>query len=287
MLPFYPLSRAMPQVSVIIPTWNRRESLARAIGSVLAQRDVSVEVLVCDDDSDDGTREMVAGWSDDRVRLLTGPRAGMPAIPRNRGLAVARGDWFAFLDDDDEWFPHKLRAQLEATMRHNLLAGCSNAIRKAPTRGDAPYFSSLPEVVTFPCLIRNNFVIASSAMFHRSLLPQVGGFPESRRHVAIEDYALWLRVASLTSFACVVEPLLVYRDDPVASIRSRNTSGSSNLCAVYSDWLFWAGQRASSLQRALALRRYLSCRFPRPAAFFHRAAKHIERATTGCRRYDE
>jgi glycosyltransferase involved in cell wall biosynthesis len=72
-----------PTVSVIIPTWNRKDMLKRAIENVLAQEGVSLEVLVCGDGSTDGSVEMVESWQDPRVRLISGPRAGRPAIPRN------------------------------------------------------------------------------------------------------------------------------------------------------------------------------------------------------------
>ena len=98
-------------VSVIIPTYNRQHTLLAAIQSALSQTLPPLEVLVCDDGSTDGSAEAVAALDDPRVRWLTGPHAGYPAVPRNRGLREARGEWVAFLDDDDVWLPEKLAVQ--------------------------------------------------------------------------------------------------------------------------------------------------------------------------------
>lgn len=213
---------SIPMVSVIISTWNRRELLAAAIRSVLRQQDVEFEVLVCDDGSGDGTREMIADWDDARVHLITGLRAGRPAVPRNRGILAARGQWLAFLDDDDEWLPHKLSRQLDAARRGNCLAACSDAIRRLPGGNAAGrYLGSgmLPDHLTLGDLLHVNLVICSSALIHSSLLRDVTGFPEPKSLRSCEDYALWLRVASITDFAVVDEPLLIYMDSAQTSLR--------------------------------------------------------------------
>lgn len=255
--------KKIPHVSVIIPTWNRRELLSRAVHSALTQEGVSVEVLVCDDGSDDGSREMIAAWGDERVRLITGPRAGRPAIPRNRGIAAAQGEWLAFLDDDDEWLPGKLRRQLDNAVERGCLAVCSNALRHIPGKApDLPYLPDMPEILTFTDLSRLNSVITSSTIVHRSLIPRVGGFPEQEKLRAVEDYALWLRVAAITTFAYLDIPLLIYRDAPTESIRNQGSSENLRQARVFCDWLLWAKARALSGHGLLAVKRFLFFRFP-------------------------
>ncbi len=95
-----------PRVSIVMPTYNRRDTIPRAIASVVAQRFQDWELVVVDDGSTDGTRDVVAGV-DPRVRLVTQSNQGV-AGARNTGLANARGDLIAFLDSDDEWPPHHL-----------------------------------------------------------------------------------------------------------------------------------------------------------------------------------
>ncbi len=97
-------------VSVIIPSFNRRHCLPRALDSVLAQTVPALEIIVVDDGSSDGTRSLIA--SDyPQVTYLWQPNRGVSAA-RNAGIEAARGDWLAFLDSDDEWLPSKLELQL-------------------------------------------------------------------------------------------------------------------------------------------------------------------------------
>ncbi len=105
----------MPSVSAVISTFERPDECERAVRSALAQEPAPVEVIVCDDGSKDGTAERFRAWErrDPRVRYLrVEPNRGTPAPARNAGIEEARGEWVAFLDDDDEWLPGKLGAQL-------------------------------------------------------------------------------------------------------------------------------------------------------------------------------
>lgn len=236
------MAAELPLVSVIIPTWNRAHTLEAAIRSALAQEDARVEVLVCDDGSTDGSAQLVAGLGDERVRWLSGPRAGRPAVPRNRGLASAKGTWLAFLDSDDEWLPGKLRAQLAAARAQGRLAVCSDALRVIPGRAcDDLLLEHQTSTLAFRQLLHGNSVICSSAMFHRSLLSQVGGFPEEKELTAVEDYALWLRVAALTDFAFVPRALVAYRDVPAESVRgSAAVDERKRQKLVFESFLRWA-----------------------------------------------
>jgi len=207
-------------ISVIIPTWNRADTVVRAIQSVLAQTLPPLEVLVCDDGSTDDTEARVRALGDVRVKWVTGPRAGRPAIPRNRGIASAKGDWLAFLDSDDFWLPEKLEKQIKSVLASRNLASCSDAWRIVPgEEGRRPLLGGEDRALTFDSLILDNRVICSSACIHRSLIAKIEGFPEAANLRAVEDFALWLRILQLTHFDYISEPLLNYTDDPKHSIR--------------------------------------------------------------------
>ena len=230
-------------VSVIIPTWNRKEKLQRAVNSVLAQAGTPLEILVCDDGSTDGTPEMVRDWQnrDPRVRLIAKGRGGRPAIPRNNGIEAAAGEWLAFLDDDDMWVEGKLKKQLVLHKRYGALAMCTNAFRvRTDKHASPPFFTHMPLYLTHDDMVKENGVICSSAMLHRSILDKTGGFPEDSE-IAYEDYALWLRVTSLTPFYCQNELCVVYYDAPKSSYRGRapGDSEQERLQRVYLDWLRW------------------------------------------------
>ena len=100
----------MSLVTAIIPTWNRVNSLGRAIDSALSQRGATVEVVVVDDGSTDGTREMLRNYGE-RIRVVYQQQGGA-ASARNAGIAIASGEFIAFLDSDDEWLPQKTELQL-------------------------------------------------------------------------------------------------------------------------------------------------------------------------------
>ena len=109
-----PHARVVNDVTVVIPSHNRRELLHRTLRSVLAQEDVALTVLVVDDGSADDTEASVEALHDPRVTVLRHPVPAASSAARNTGIARATTTWLAFVDDDDLWAPGKLRAQLDA-----------------------------------------------------------------------------------------------------------------------------------------------------------------------------
>jgi glycosyltransferase involved in cell wall biosynthesis len=231
-----------PTISVIIPTWNRAATLRAAVESALAQSLPVLEVLVCDDGSTDGSQALVDRISarDPRTRWLDGPRAGRPAIPRNRGIRASRGEWLAFLDSDDAWLPNKLAVQLEAAGRLRCDAVCSNAVRLVAGIEAGSLLDWKEETLNLSDLLQVNRVICSSSVVRRSLMLRTGGFPESAEMKAIEDYGLWLRIATLSKIAYCADPLVRYNDDPVSSVRSdQGLPPRAQKSAVLANWRTW------------------------------------------------
>lgn len=228
-------------VSVVIPTWNRAQTLVAAVESALNQTHPPLEVLVCDDGSSDDSEARIRALGDPRVRWLSGPRGGRPAIPRNRGIAAARGDWLAFLDSDDTWNADKLAQQLAALTNSGNLAACTNAWRVTPGAPPADKTLLGPDncQLDFPTLLLDNRVICSSALVHRSLLGKTGAFPEHPGLIAIEDYSLWLRIVSLTRFDYLGAPLVNYRDDPVNSVRAKDVDYWTQRRRILANFIGW------------------------------------------------
>lgn len=104
--------RPMSDCSAIIPAYNRRGTLGRALASVLAQTDPPDEVIVVDDASSDDTAAVATTFGDRRIQVIRHRRRLGAAAARNTGARAARGRWLAFLDSDDEWLPQKLARQL-------------------------------------------------------------------------------------------------------------------------------------------------------------------------------
>ncbi|MCX4172736.1 MULTISPECIES: glycosyltransferase family 2 protein [Paraburkholderia] len=103
-------------ISVVIPTYNREATIARAVESALKQTWTDIEVIVIDDGSTDGTQEVVGAINDPRVRYLRNDRNLRGGASRNKGGRLARGEYIAFLDSDDEWLAGKLATQMEAVL---------------------------------------------------------------------------------------------------------------------------------------------------------------------------
>jgi len=103
-----------PLVSVIIPVYNRAHLVGRAIASVIAQSYRNLEIVVVDDGSSDGLAATLAEFASAPLRCVIHPRNRGAAAARNSGVATARGEFIAFLDSDDIWFPEKLAFQVAA-----------------------------------------------------------------------------------------------------------------------------------------------------------------------------
>jgi glycosyltransferase involved in cell wall biosynthesis len=103
-----------PLVSVIIPVYNGERYLAEAIESVLAQTYRPIEVIVVNDGSTDGSADIAQSY---KIRYIYQPNQGV-AVARNAGIAAARGDLIAFLDQDDLWAPNKLSVQVDYLLKH-------------------------------------------------------------------------------------------------------------------------------------------------------------------------
>lgn len=201
----------MSSVSVVIPSFNRVETLQRALASVLAQTRLADEIIVVDDGSTDSTAEMIRNNFPDVVYLFQTNR-GVSAA-RNTGIEHASGEWIALLDSDDEWLPEKLHRQL-ALLENSLELSddqkvCHteeiwvrngkrvNQMKKHEKAGGWIYQRCLPICAMSP----------SSIVIHRSVFDEVGLFDENLP--ACEDYDLWLKICSRYPVAYIEEPLIV------------------------------------------------------------------------------
>ena len=197
-----------PRVSVVIPVYNRRDLVGRAIRSVLAQTWKDLELIVVDDGSDDGTPERVREEFGEQLRLLVSPRNRGVSAARNRGIEESRGEWLAFLDSDDEWRPEKLERQM-AVLRKSGSKLCHTdeiwirkGVRVNPRKhhrkqGGEIFLRALSLCCMSP----------SSIVLHRSLLEEVGWFDESLP--ACEDYELFLRITCRYPVSYLEEQLVV------------------------------------------------------------------------------
>jgi glycosyltransferase involved in cell wall biosynthesis len=201
----------MPQVSVVISTYNRRRMLTKALRSALGQTGVDHEVIVVDNGSTDDTRQLLAGWEDPRLRVIRNEESLGSIGGRNTGLAAATGEWVGMLDDDDLWAPGKLEAQLDAAERagrHWVYAGCvhidgdDRILGGRPPPSPAEVMARLPVRFVVPGGM-SNVVWRRDALDDDGLLDPRIPFPA--------DWDVSLRLARKGPPAVVPRPLVAYR----------------------------------------------------------------------------
>lgn len=188
-----------PFFSIIIPTFNSKNDVQRAVHSVLSQTYHSYEILVIDDGSTDGTENIIRSISDSRLKYYWNENSGGPAKPRNFGISIATGNWLCFLDADDWWFPEKLKFcfdnidESSDLLYHDLLVkDGTNRLLVMKTVG----VRVLKEPIIIDLLLNGNPIPTSSVVVRRSLMNEVNGFSEDRSMIAAEDYNAWLKVAA-------------------------------------------------------------------------------------------
>jgi len=198
-------------VSVVVPTRNRSRLLATTLGCVLRQRDVNLELIVVDEASTDNTCAVVGALGDPRVRLVHHDTPHGVSIARNRGAAEARGEWVAFLDDDDLWAPDKLARQVHAANaagRDWVYTGSVNIAKAAQIVSGRPPLPPHEVVVALP---RYNAIPGggSNVIVRRTTLLRAGPFATRLRNT--EDWEMWIRLAQVGPPAWACSPLMAYR----------------------------------------------------------------------------
>lgn len=196
-----------PQISVIIPTFNRAWTLGRAIDSVLAQTYAPKQIIVVDDGSTDQTRPLLAAY-EDRIQILSQPNKGVSAA-RNLGIEHSTGDFIALLDSDDRWEPEKLACQSVFFEAHPGAMICQteeiwlrNGIRVNPMKKHKKPSGMIFEPSLHLCLVS-----PSAVMMRKKLFDIKGMFNEN--FFVCEDYDFWLRVSTDTPIYLVDRPLTV------------------------------------------------------------------------------
>jgi glycosyltransferase involved in cell wall biosynthesis len=219
-------------VSVIIPVYNRASLVERTIDSALNQTYANVEIVVIDDGSTDETPLVLARYAElypSQVRVIRQANAGQ-VVARNKGIAVARGEYMAFLDSDDTWHPTKLARQLPLFKNGVGLVYSSifevddddRVLRAVPCEPNMRGY-------IYESLLVRNRMTGGSVVVTREALGQTGVFDTQLR--AAENWDLWIRIAEKFAVDYVDEPLINYRvhDSNMSRDESRMREATSAL----------------------------------------------------------
>ena len=195
----------MAKVSIVIPTYNCLDYLPKAIGSVLQQTHQDIELIIIDDNSNDGTSTYLASIQDHRIVKLSTLGVGAPQA-RNLGIEKATGEFIAFLDADDFWFPEKIERQLEFHQRYpdmamsftnyehltedyEVIVDCFSYWSQFQNRDEQ--FINIDNPLEF--IIENNVIGTSTVMVKADVFSQTNSFNADIKYG--EDWELWLRMS--------------------------------------------------------------------------------------------
>lgn len=283
----------MPEVSVVIPAYNRANTIGRALDSVLSQSVRDIEVLVVDDGSTDSTAATVAAVTDLRVAMLRHDSNKGAAAARNTGIRAARAPFIAFLDSDDAWLPGKLEAQMAA-------------LRAAPAGQDVSCHGvhihlldhgverDQPLAVStdwFARLVRDcNLSPGATQMARREAFDRIGLLDETLPR--FEDWDWLLRYAAAGGAICALPPPLAVVWNRRGRLGAQYEMSARRFlakhAALYASlprvtrraaacgiWLQVAGTFAFEGRRGAAIRTALVAARQRPLHCVWRVARHI------------
>jgi glycosyltransferase involved in cell wall biosynthesis len=237
-------------VTVIIPTYNRGDTLNRALQSTISQTYDNLEILVVDDGSTDGTEDIVRSFTDPRVRYIRHDCNRGPAAARNTGIRKSKGHYVAFLDSDDEWMKEKIAVQIAALMEtgEKVIAGCTGSYRIQEDYIETirpPKNASWFKLI----LMRCGLGPGSTLMASRIAFETVGFFDEEFSR--LEDWDWLIRYTEGCPFACVSTPLVrIYtgKRPKAASVESSIQCFIRKHRKKFYSFGTWYGRKILSLQ---------------------------------------
>lgn len=195
-------------ISVIIPTFNRRDLVLRAIKSVIAQSFKKWEAIVVDDGSQDETKEAIVAIGDPRIKYIFNNGKHGAARARNLGLAASRCEYIAFLDSDDELMPESLAKRSEVLKTKNADLVYSGAIFIDESGRQRIKKTTVEGMVYRQELEYNPIGGPSRVMLKRKCIDDAGKFDENM--VCHEDWDLWIRISKTHKVVAVNLPLTKY-----------------------------------------------------------------------------
>lgn len=201
------------KVSVIIPMYNAEKTIQRTLDSVIYQTFHNLEIIVVNDGSTDNSNTSVNKYIEDKlgsdinITLICKTNGGVSSA-RNNGMAIAKGEFIALLDSDDEWLPHKLDSQLEVINNNtNIDFLGANRTNESVKKIFLKKIDHLTRILVKDILYKNVFV-TSSVIFRRSILSEVGCFDETRNYG--EDALFFIKICQNKNCFLLNEPLVFF-----------------------------------------------------------------------------
>ncbi|HNP59518.1 MAG TPA: glycosyltransferase family A protein [Nitrospirales bacterium] len=208
----------LPLVSVVVPVYNAAKFLTETLNSILCQTYKQIEVIAVNDGSTDSSRDILKEFSG-RIHWIDQENYGV-AIARNVGIAHSRGNFVAFCDADDIWFPEKIECQMDLMHRHPDVGVVGGLLENIDELGRKiePCLCYL-DLYNKPINLRQillmegnvNGIDMSTAIIRKNVLEKIQGFDPEHKHLKAEDYDFWIRISNQTKFYLPYEYFGQYR----------------------------------------------------------------------------
>lgn len=200
-------SRGSPLVSIVLITYNRPELLETAIGSVIDQTYENFELIVINDGGTD-VLDIINKFRDPRILYLNEPDNAGPGGARNKGLGKAHGEYIAYLDDDDIYYPTHLETLIQVIGTSQTQVAYTDSFLVSIMKEGDRWLRKKKELTYSEDFDRNilfadNYIPIICMMHDANLIPEIGGFDEDLRY--LEDWDLWIRMAIRCDFKHVKE----------------------------------------------------------------------------------
>jgi glycosyltransferase involved in cell wall biosynthesis len=193
------INSSNPLISVVIPTYNHAEFLKRALQGVQSQGYDNLEVIVVDNHSDDYTDEVVGSFSNLDIKLLKINNKGVIGASRNYGIDHAKGEWIAFLDSDDFWYPTRLSicsGLFDSAHQFDVISTDELMVFSGTDKQQLLQHGPSSDDMYRDMILLGNRLSPSATLVKRSLLTRHNiKFSESKLHVTVEDYDFWMQLA--------------------------------------------------------------------------------------------
>ena len=185
--------------SVVIPTYNHANYLKTALCSVINQNYTNWEAIVVDNNSKDNTLEVINSLNDKRIKVISINNNGVIAASRNKGIKASKGEWIAFLDSDDKWYPNKLEDVnkiLKASKNIEVISNDENKVLANNISNNSQRYGPLPKNSYKHMLLFGNKLSTSATIVNRDFISKNSiNFNESKDFITVEDYDFWLNLA--------------------------------------------------------------------------------------------
>ena len=185
------------KISIILPTYNRADFyLKRAIDSVISQTYNNWELVIIDNNSKDGTYDLIHSYDNSNIKYLTINNNGNIAKSRNLGINNSSGDYIAFLDSDDYWLEDKLEMCINFLINNKEYLGVCHSENWINQNDIVTKNYGPEENFTFKKLLcRGNCISLSAIIISKKEICYVDNFSENNSIITAEDYDLWIKLA--------------------------------------------------------------------------------------------